>query len=148
MGEGGVEKRKTIILFLFRRFPVFLSPLLCRSVKLVKNFLIFTFTFMRPRNFSSVALNFYKLCKNNYSKFNFCKQGRVCEEKLEQCEDSPCLNGALCLIEDDSFRCYCVPDYHGKRCQHKYNECQLPPGNEKLINNLSGWDLKRLINFL
>jgi hypothetical protein len=48
--------------------------------------------------------------------------------RVEQCEDSPCLNGALCLVEEDLFRCYCVPDYHGKRCQFKYNECQLPPG--------------------
>lgn len=21
--------------------------------------------------------------------------------------------------------CYCVPDYHGDRCQYQYDECQL-----------------------
>jgi hypothetical protein len=30
--------------------------------------------------------------------------------RVEQCEDSPCLNGALYLVEEDLFRCYCVPD--------------------------------------
>ena len=54
--------------------------------------------------------------------------GRTCEEKMEQCEDNPCLNDALCLIEEDVFRCYCVPDYHGTRCQFRYDECRLPPG--------------------
>ena len=57
--------------------------------------------------------------------------GRVCEDRVEQCEDNPCLNDALCLVEEDTergFRCYCVPDYHGPRCQHKYDECRLPPG--------------------
>jgi hypothetical protein len=53
--------------------------------------------------------------------------------RVEQCEDSPCLNGALCLVEEDLFRCYCVPDYHGKRCQFKYNECQLPPGKRMIL---------------
>ena len=56
------------------------------------------------------------------------------------------MNGALCLVEEGEQRCYCVPDYHGQRCQYKYafylptyhacyisttsryNECQLPPG--------------------
>ena len=57
--------------------------------------------------------------------------GRVCEDRVEQCEDNPCLNDALCLVEEDTergFRCYCVPDCHGPRCQHKYDECRLPPG--------------------
>ena len=58
--------------------------------------------------------------------------------RLEQCEDSPCLNGALCLVEDDIFRCYCVPDYHGKRCQFKYNECQLPPGEACMVGVVLG----------
>ena len=30
--------------------------------------------------------------------------GRFCEEKLEQCEDNPCLNGALCLLDDDLYK--------------------------------------------
>ncbi len=30
--------------------------------------------------------------------------------RVEQCEDSLCLNGALCLVEEDLYRCYCVPD--------------------------------------
>jgi hypothetical protein len=36
-------------------------------------------------------------------------------------------NGALCFVVDDSYQCYCVPDYHGHHCQYKYNDCLLPP---------------------
>ena len=39
---------------------------------------------------------------------------------LSRCEESNCLNGALCLVEEGEQRCYCVPDYHGPRCQYKY----------------------------
>ena len=69
------------------------------------------------------------------------------------------MNGALCLVEDGEQRCYCVPDYHGPRCQYKYlilsfetthnillpplplqclryNECQLPPGPKCLHGGL------------
>lgn len=24
-------------------------------------------------------------------------------------------------------RCYCVPDFHGEKCDQKYDECQLGP---------------------
>lgn len=43
-------------------------------------------------------------------------------------ESSPCENYAFCLIEDWLSVCYCVPDYHGDRCQFKYDECLLGPG--------------------
>ena len=73
---------------------------------------------------------------------------------LSRCEESNCLNGALCLVEEGEQRCYCVPDYHGPRCQYKYfiisdihpgwihtyylryNECQLPPGPKCLHGGL------------
>ena len=34
-------------------------------------------------------------------------------------QDSPCLNDALCLVEGEGYRCYCVPDYHGPHCQYR-----------------------------
>jgi len=43
-------------------------------------------------------------------------------------ENDPCKNGALCLIEDWVSVCYCVPDFHGDRCQFQYDECLLGPG--------------------
>lgn len=51
--------------------------------------------------------------------------GANCEEEVQQCEDSPCSNGALCLMEEGAPVCYCVPDYHGERCEARYDECQL-----------------------
>lgn len=47
---------------------------------------------------------------------------------MSLCESNPCKNDALCLEEDDTSVCYCVPDYHGDRCQYQYDECQLGPG--------------------
>nr|CAD7259717.1 unnamed protein product [Timema shepardi] len=53
--------------------------------------------------------------------------GSNCEVKLHPCLVSPCLNQALCLVEAGTRVCYCVPDYHGDRCQFQYDECQLGP---------------------
>jgi hypothetical protein len=53
--------------------------------------------------------------------------GQSCEVVLEQCDSNPCQNDALCFIVDDSYECFCVPDYHGKKCEYKYNDCVLPP---------------------
>jgi EYS protein len=53
--------------------------------------------------------------------------GKNCEVKLHQCDTVSCENNALCLIEDGVTVCYCVPDYHGDRCQFQYDECQLGP---------------------
>jgi hypothetical protein len=53
--------------------------------------------------------------------------GKNCEMKLHHCVTSPCENDALCLMEDGVRVCYCVPDYHGDRCQFQYDECQLGP---------------------
>jgi len=51
--------------------------------------------------------------------------GRDCDVALRLCEEHECQNHALCLIEDQTSVCYCVPDYHGKFCQYQYDECQL-----------------------
>jgi len=51
--------------------------------------------------------------------------GRDCDVTLRLCEEHECQNHALCLVEDQTSVCYCVPDYHGKYCQYQYDECQL-----------------------
>lgn len=43
------------------------------------------------------------------------------------CDDSPCSNNALCLMEEGLPVCYCVPDYHGEKCEFQYDECQIMP---------------------
>lgn len=53
--------------------------------------------------------------------------GINCEEAVLLCEDSPCYNNALCLMEEEQPVCYCVPDYHGEKCELQYDECKLGP---------------------
>ena len=53
--------------------------------------------------------------------------GDRCQLQLEQCDSNPCQNDALCFVVDDSYLCYCVPDYHGPHCEYRYNDCLLPP---------------------
>ncbi|KAF4523249.1 hypothetical protein B566_EDAN006872 [Ephemera danica] len=53
--------------------------------------------------------------------------GLRCEHELTLCTQNPCLNGAICVEEDNESICYCVPDYHGDLCQFQYDECLLPP---------------------
>lgn len=40
------------------------------------------------------------------------------------CDENPCQNGAVCLLEDEHQVCYCVPDYHGALCELKYDDCE------------------------
>ncbi|ROT62202.1 hypothetical protein C7M84_019962 [Penaeus vannamei] len=49
--------------------------------------------------------------------------GRLCEDAVVFCEDNPCENGALCVMENNNATCYCVPDFHGSQCQDQYNDC-------------------------
>lgn len=51
--------------------------------------------------------------------------GRDCDVALRLCDEHECRNNALCLVEDQTSVCYCVPDFHGKYCQYQYDECQL-----------------------
>lgn len=32
---------------------------------------------------------------------------------------------SLCLMEGGYPVCYCVPDYHGEKCEYQYDECKL-----------------------
>ncbi|XP_071453526.1 protein eyes shut [Hetaerina americana] len=51
-------------------------------------------------------------------------------------EEDICENGALCLLESDGARvCYCVPDFHGDRCQYRYDECLLAESSSWLPAN-------------
>lgn len=53
--------------------------------------------------------------------------GKTCSEEIVKCDDELCENDAICLLEQDTPVCYCVPDFHGDRCQYQYDECQLGP---------------------
>lgn len=50
--------------------------------------------------------------------------GKDCDKAVVPCDENPCQNGAVCLLEDDHTVCYCVPDYHGALCELKYDDCE------------------------
>jgi EYS protein len=50
--------------------------------------------------------------------------GKDCDKAVVPCDENPCENGAVCLLEDDRSVCYCVPDYHGALCELKYDDCE------------------------
>lgn len=50
--------------------------------------------------------------------------GKDCDRAIVPCDENPCQNGAVCLLEDEHPVCYCVPDYHGALCELKYDDCE------------------------
>lgn len=50
--------------------------------------------------------------------------GKDCDRAVVPCDENPCQNGAVCLLEDEHPVCYCVPDYHGALCELKYDDCE------------------------
>jgi len=45
--------------------------------------------------------------------------GKWCQFEVNECESSPCLNGATCLDLPANYSCVCPPAYSGHRCQHR-----------------------------
>lgn len=39
----------------------------------------------------------------------------------------PCMNGATCLDDVDSFKCLCVRGFDGELCEIEIDECQSNP---------------------
>ena len=49
--------------------------------------------------------------------------GSNCTDNIDECESAPCVNGATCIDQLNSYECVCVPGYTGRfivmPCQKK-----------------------------
>ncbi|XP_015834822.1 sushi, von Willebrand factor type A, EGF and pentraxin domain-containing protein 1 isoform X1 [Tribolium castaneum] len=43
--------------------------------------------------------------------------GKYCAQKIDYCQDSPCLNGGTCSSQTSSFECACPRFFYGKKCE-------------------------------
>lgn len=48
-----------------------------------------------------------------------------CETEIDECEPSPCLNGATCLDRLNHFQCVCVPGFSGTLCESNVSDGQI-----------------------
>lgn len=51
--------------------------------------------------------------------------GSTCEEDVNECSKSPCLNSGDCANTVGSFRCSCQNGWTGNLCEHDIDECSL-----------------------
>ncbi|KAA8593946.1 hypothetical protein FQN60_004780, partial [Etheostoma spectabile] len=52
--------------------------------------------------------------------------GPTCAQLVDFCALNPCAHG-VCRSVGNSYRCMCVPGYHGLYCEEEYNECLSAP---------------------
>ncbi|VDO56932.1 unnamed protein product [Brugia timori] len=55
--------------------------------------------------------------------------GRQCATNINECESSPCENGASCIDHINGFECVCRRGFSGTFCQTNDDDCQ--PGYNK-----------------
>ena len=44
---------------------------------------------------------------------------------IDECDSSPCMNGATCTDHIDGFNCSCVAGYTGNMCETGMAECRM-----------------------
>uniref|UniRef100_A0A8C6U5U7 Delta/notch-like EGF repeat containing n=1 Tax=Neogobius melanostomus TaxID=47308 RepID=A0A8C6U5U7_9GOBI len=52
--------------------------------------------------------------------------GPTCAQLVDFCALNPCAHG-VCRSVGNSYRCLCIPGYHGLYCEEEYNECLSAP---------------------
>lgn len=71
---------------------------------------------------------------------------RVCFADIDECESSPCENGATCVDQDNEYRCDCVDGYTGTECEIGEGDAQKNTG-EILISYGLTMQRKHFLNF-
>ena len=51
--------------------------------------------------------------------------GDLCDVNIDECESTPCMNGAACQDGLSAYECECLPGYSGDDCDVNINECLL-----------------------
>lgn len=54
--------------------------------------------------------------------------GKRCEINIDDCESSPCLNGARCIDGLNNYTCDCTDTgYEGNHCENNIDDCKGNP---------------------
>ena len=43
--------------------------------------------------------------------------GEFCDENIDECDSSPCLNDGVCLDQVNGYDCQCASNYTGINCE-------------------------------
>ena len=54
-------------------------------------------------------------------------EGKFCTTEIDECEISPCNNGANCTDLVNDYKCECLPGFQGKDCDINIDECASQP---------------------
>ncbi len=54
---------------------------------------------------------------------------KTCNDDLDECLNSPCLNNGTCVNEIGSFKCQCSNSFVGNLCENKIDYCAFEPCN-------------------
>ena len=54
-------------------------------------------------------------------------EGKFCSTEIDECEISPCNNGANCTDLVNDYKCECLPGFQGKDCDINIDECASQP---------------------
>ena len=79
--------------------------------------------------------DYFCICRPGY-------QGTQCQTQINACESNPCLNGGTCISDAPNFRCQCLDNFYGSKCeQSTYGFKELSyvtfPALDPSVNDLS-----------
>ena len=57
--------------------------------------------------------------------------GKDCSTNINECDSSPCKNGAQCVDGVNRYSCVCRDGFTGKQCETNINDCLPNPCKNK-----------------